>query len=222
MAGKQNEAPDPNAFTDPSPCPSSDADLATLGAVLRELGVKQVIVHYNGCGDSGCTDEVAYRPKRVRLAGWVEDKLREVAEAYCPDGYENNEGGHGSLTIYPFEDLASLAHYDRYEDGESYGARSFPVPDDLRERLAQRGVTAVTAHFDGYGDSGQIDSITTEPESIALGRELQDTVDDFLTEQLPAGWMDNQGGYGDFTVEVASGRVVLDGYWRVEQDSDVQ
>src|SRR3954453_8791187 len=94
-------APDPRDFTDPSPDPGLDTDLAVLCDALQEAGVTRALVHYRGSGDGGAAEEVEYEPGGASVPGWAEAKLRDVAEGYCPDGYENDAGGYGSLTVFP-------------------------------------------------------------------------------------------------------------------------
>src|SRR5262249_49720133 len=151
----------------------------------------------------------------TRLPDWVEDKLRDVAEDYCPEGYENNDGGFGTLTVYPGPGLAEREHNDSYEDAQPMDqARAAPLPRGLRRRLTRRGVTQVTAHFDGFSDSGQLEQLVCEPTSVTIPRDLEDALEDFLLEQLPGGWEINDGSSGDFTVDVAEGTVAVDASWR--------
>src|SRR5207249_1211067 len=122
--------------------------------------------------DSGCTGEIEYWPEQVHVPQGIEVRLRQIAEAYCPDGYENNDGGYGSLTVYPDLGVAERAHRDRYEDMEGMKTQAMRLPASLRQRLAKWGILRITAHFDGCGDSGQIDDLTVEPEGISLDDKL--------------------------------------------------
>jgi hypothetical protein len=214
------DALDPDNFTDASPDPARDADLAALCDTLRGLGVNRIVLRYDGCGDSGSIQEVEYEPESFRPTRELEDKLYEVAESYCPDGYENNDGGDGCLTVHVTEGLAELEHTDRFEDTEDMDVATAALPEALRERLTRLGVTAVTANFDGYGDSGQIEALAAEPPGVILDRQLSDELEDYLFGLLPGGWENNEGGYGDFAVDVAGGRVQASAYWRVEKDSE--
>jgi hypothetical protein len=214
--------PDPQDFTDPSPNPEGDTGLAILADALQEHGVTLVVVCYEGSGDSGAVGEVAYTPPNVSLPKWLEVNLRDVAEGYCPDSYENNEGGYGTLTIYPCLGLAELEHHDRYEDSESIDTQPVALPRRLARPLSRLGIMRITAHFDGYGDSGQMEELTVEPESAVLDGALEDELQDFLLDQLPGGWEINEGSYGEFTIDVTGGQVEVDAYWRVEKDSDPQ
>lgn len=101
--------------------------------------------------------------------------------------------------------------------------------------LIAAGISAVIVHFDGYGDSGQIEAIEAQaadrtielPESpIAFARPLGDgsgietlalpirdvietLVYGFL-EETHGGWENNEGAYGDFTFDVAKRSITLE------------
>jgi hypothetical protein len=109
------EPPDPENFTDPSPNPSNDTEVARVCSDLREHGVRRVVIRYEGCGDSGGVEEMEFVPENVSLPTGVGHRFRDVAESYCPDGYENEDGGYGCLTVFPFAGLAELEHTDRHE-----------------------------------------------------------------------------------------------------------
>jgi hypothetical protein len=111
----------------------------------------------------------------------------------------------------------------------------------LFDVLAAAGVTSVVVHFDGYGDSGQIEDIEAKtgdqpaelpqvsieiahihwgtPEIQRTTHSVRDTIEalayDFL-EQTHSGWENNEGAYGDFTFDVAERAITLDYNERVE------
>jgi hypothetical protein len=222
VANEAESVPDPNAFTDASPAPANDKELAVLCDSLSEIGITQVVVLYEGCADSGGVEKVEYQPPDAQVPQAVDDKLRDLAEGYCPDGYENNDGGYGTLTVYPSLGLAKLDHTYHYEDSEAIDIEPAPLPPDLKHLLLQIGVARITVSVDGYGDSGQIETITTDPEGIEIGRDLWSRLEDFLLDLLPGGWENNEGGFGDFVADVQTGQVEVDAYWRVQQDSDAE
>jgi hypothetical protein len=97
--------------------------------------------------------------------------------------------------------------------------------------LAARGVALAVITFDGYGDDGQIQSVTfddtesadllTQAEvsphpdgtPVASFQMLETWLDDFAWDALGAlhcGWQDNDGAYGEITFDVAAGTVTLD------------
>jgi hypothetical protein len=219
---QSEETLDLQRFTDESPNPAGDADLSVLCDALQEHDIRSVVVRYQGSGDEGSIDEVEFEPADTHLPEWIINTLEDVAERYCPDGYENNEGGYGSLTVYPLEGLAKLEHSDCYEDSEAIDTPTATLSRGLRKRLAKLGVQRVTARFDGYGDSGQIESVEVEPETVSLAKDLQDELEDFLIERLPGGWEINAGSWGEFTVNVPAGHVEVAAYWRVEADTEPQ
>ena len=106
----------------------------------------------------------------------------------------------------------------------------------LFEVLAAAGIATVVVEFDGYGDSGQIEDIVArradgdviepptvdieiasptwdgaaiECRTLPLAEALETLVYDFLRETHP-GWENNDGVYGEFTLDVASRSIGLD------------
>lgn len=220
MNNESVEAPDPHDFRHPSPSPASDATLAVLCGALQSQGVERIVIRYAGSGDSGAIEHIEYEPESAAPGKTVEDHLCDVAEDYCPAGYQNNEGGYGTLTIYPGQGLAELEHSNRFEDTEAVSIEAAQLPQTLRQRLAQLGVALVSARFDGFGDEGLVEEVTAQPDSVVLDTGVEEELENFLFDQLPEGWENNEGGYGEFTVEVPTGRVTVDAYWRIEEDSD--
>ena len=101
--------------------------------------------------------------------------------------------------------------------------------------LAAAGITIVTVSFDGYGDSGQIESIEAqadgkvldlpradleinapiwgkrEPEGqvISVAVAIEKLAYDFLSD-VHSGWENNEGAYGEFTFDVGERTISLD------------
>lgn len=102
--------------------------------------------------------------------------------------------------------------------------------------LAGAGIATVTVSFDGYGDSGQIESIEardaadtdiplpdqtigivaivwgqSEPESrpMTLTEAIEHLAYDALSE-THGGWENNEGAYGEFVFDVAAQEIRLD------------
>lgn len=105
----------------------------------------------------------------------------------------------------------------------------------LFEALAVAGITHVVVSFDGYGDSGQIESVEVkardaivdmpdaqieiarapwgeaEPERSAVA--IADAIEHFVYDLLMDthdGWANNDGAYGTFTFNVAARKITLD------------
>jgi len=104
------------------------------------------------------------------------------------------------------------------------------------DALASASIQTVTVAFDGYGDSGQIES-TAAHDATGVERELPNATvafhevafDDLATttqsirldeavtilvfallEQVHAGWENNDGAYGAFIFDVATRSITLD------------
>jgi hypothetical protein len=101
--------------------------------------------------------------------------------------------------------------------------------------LAAAGITTIIVHFDGYGDSGQIEDIQArigeEPVELPAERieflnpiwgsseinrqthtirEVIETMAYDLLAQTHDGWENNDGAYGDFIFDVAPQVITLD------------
>jgi hypothetical protein len=100
------------------------ASRAELLAQLRARGISEVTAEYEGYGDSGNVEDVIVQPAEVQLpeplATEVGDFAWSLAYHYHP-GFENNEGGYGTLTWDLRNDSITLDHADRYvECAHSY------------------------------------------------------------------------------------------------------
>ena len=97
---------------------------AALLTGLRALGVTSVEVQYEGYGDSGNVEDVTVQPAEVQLpeplATEVGDFAWSLAYHHHP-GFENNEGGYGTLTWDLRNDSVTLDHADaQVECSHSY------------------------------------------------------------------------------------------------------
>ena len=107
--------------------------------------------------------------------------------------------------------------------------------DRLFDGLTAAGITYVTVTFDGYGDSGQIESIAAwagetavdfpateipyaaltwdNPEVETRSLSLEDVVEqlayDFLSD-THGGWENNDGAYGEFCFDAAARTIHLE------------
>lgn len=105
----------------------------------------------------------------------------------------------------------------------------------LLAALASSGITHVVVSFDGYGDSGQIETVearagdapvdlpdTTvaigeaemgDPEPVTRDLPLGDAIEHLAYDCLAAthcGWENGDGAYGEFVFDVAAGTITLD------------
>ena len=110
--------------------------------------------------------------------------------------------------------------------------------------LTSMGVAHVEVEYDGEGDSGQINSTfgvndrgeivdLAKPFPVSIGQgdrlhhydSLEEFVEDFawdLLEQYHAGFVDNDGGFGRVTIEVADARITLDHNDRVVESVNTE
>jgi hypothetical protein len=105
----------------------------------------------------------------------------------------------------------------------------------LFDALANVGITTVLVQFDGYGDSGQVESIDARigenhadfpdtqieiarchwgnPEIERSVLSIRDAVEQIAYEFLEEthfGWENNDGAFGEFTFDVAARAITLD------------
>uniref|UniRef100_UPI0040476698 DUF6878 family protein n=1 Tax=Yoonia sp. TaxID=2212373 RepID=UPI0040476698 len=86
---------------------------------LRALGVTEVTAEYEGYGDSGNVEDINLQPSGSALPSELSNQLDEFAWAFAYQqhpGFENNDGGYGTLTWDLTNDSIDLDHADRYVD----------------------------------------------------------------------------------------------------------
>ena len=83
----------------------------------------------------------------------------------------------------------------------------------LLAALRALGVASLEADYDGYGDSGNVEAIRTEPE-VAKVDEMKGLADFFWSVAYAEhpGFENNEGGGGTVTWDVAADRIDLDHY----------
>ncbi|APX26217.1 MULTISPECIES: DUF6878 family protein [Salipiger] len=85
--------------------------------LLRALGITEVVAEYEGYGDSGNIEDVTVQPAGVELSDELNTKVEDFAWSVAyhqHPGFENNEGGYGTLTWDVIADSIALDHADRY------------------------------------------------------------------------------------------------------------
>ncbi len=90
---------------------------AELLSQLRTQGIEEVTVSYEGYGDSGNVEDVTVKPAGTETPPDLTTKLEEFGWDFAYDqhpGFENNEGGYGTLTWNVTTDSITLDHADRY------------------------------------------------------------------------------------------------------------
>jgi hypothetical protein len=89
--------------------------------------------------------------------------------------------------------------------------------------LRPLAIATVVISYDGYADSGQIEDIVALDASGAVlnlrslrtpsDSGLSDALDEFawtIITHYHAHFEDNEGGFGDFTIDVAAGTILLE------------
>ncbi len=132
---------------------------------------------------------------------------------------------------------------ERYHAHEARAAELHPSNKAaLFAALRNAGIASVLVHFDGYGDSGQIEDIDavaedrsaraipetvielrrldfgmTEPVELSLPlAEAIETLAYALLESVHGGWENNEGAFRDFIFDVAAGTISLEYHERYE------
>jgi hypothetical protein len=112
--------------------------------------------------------------------------------------------------------------YERYmrrqQEGERYAEQLIAYVVPVLEFL---GVKRVEIHYDGAGDDGQVQPPVLTPSPTAgLPEGLQSALSTICEEMLPGGWEINAGSQGCLTIDVSSGRHVLDHEWNEDEDEE--
>ncbi len=105
---------------------------------------------------------------------------------------------------------AIQARWTRERAGEA--ERLKVVRAALLAELRARGVEEVEAFYDGYGDSGNVNSVAGRPESAGIG-DIETRLMDFVWDVaygLHPGFETNDGAEGSFTWNVAEDRIDVD------------
>jgi len=95
---------------------------AEILPALRSHRVANVEATYSGYGDSGAIDgtqfrdEAGVRVDRTTLPASVIEQLETCIYEFLPSGFENNEGGQGTLTLDVQTAKVTLAHQENYTE----------------------------------------------------------------------------------------------------------
>ena len=102
----------------------------------------------------------------------------------------------------------TMAKWQAEREAANKAARS-----ELLPLLRSLGITEVTAEYEGYGDSGNIEDVTVQPAGIALPDELRTKLGDFawsVAYHQHPGFENNEGGYGTLTWDLRNDSITLD------------
>ena len=86
------------------------------------------------------------------------------------------------------------------------------------DQLAERGIEKLRIDYDGYGDSGSVETVTAYAgeKEVQLEDEVQKALCDAGYDLLPVGWEINNGSYGVLVIDIASRQVTREHNWRIE------
>lgn len=87
---------------------------------LAEEGIRRIDIEYSGYGDSGAIDSIlTYGDGDDEVGGLqhrVRDSICELAYALLPGGFENNEGGEGTLQLHLVDGTYRLNHGQHHRE----------------------------------------------------------------------------------------------------------
>ena len=113
-------------------------------------------------------------------------------------------------------------------------------------KLADMGITGIKVHYDGGGDSGAIESIAYTKEKCETPEDVEEhteswqpdfnladvldpktyrTVEDFIYRAILEDiedWYNNEGGFGDVSIHIPSGKYIVDNHVRYYSTEDYQ
>jgi len=187
--------------------------------------------------------------KEVEIAPDTEKKLLKTLEAVIEEKAETGEdGGGGRVTIDVVNEKTEFDHYDHFmnsssepwevdmvEDARERWLPEGETPDPeleptvLYKKLASAGVAEVVMSYNGYGDSGQLEStdlLDKEGKSVKYDKDpaLKEVVEqveaDTFTEIEGGapGWEINEGSNGTVTIDVATRKAHFDHYNNFEDE----
>jgi hypothetical protein len=112
----------------PNPEPLSHEESGAKAVILAECGnlaaagITFVAVHFDGCGDSGATQDVQcfdsdyYAYEEQEPIVYDATYLQEHFEALVPFGYEDDCGGFGDVVLDVVARKITIERNDRFED----------------------------------------------------------------------------------------------------------
>lgn len=107
-------------------------------------------------------------------------------------------------------DVAALASAYERTASENKARLTTQLRDEILPRLKELGVKVVEVEYSGYGDSGAINSIdyfdakNKAVDVHATWPACGPMIENVVYEYLPAGFENDEGGQGNFTIDVES------------------
>ena len=121
---------------------------------------------------------------------------------------------HVSQTAIAASEL--LSQFEKRREQERQ--RALVTLTEVCPQLSRLGADRVVMTYDGYGDSGCVESVKAYSDEHDV--ELDTTVLEQLTtvaeQLLPLGWENDGGAFGELILQVAERRLVREHNWRIE------
>lgn len=132
----------------------------------------------------------------------------------APSGYATDANDSGDAQPAAPSLLDEALHRDRVDRGMAL-VREQAERVALRAELLALGADELTGHYDGYGDSGNVEDIsaTKGGEPIELSDDLTQRLDSFIWSlgyNRHPGFENNEGGYGDVLWNLTDDKIELD------------
>ena len=118
-----------------------------------------------------------------------------------------------------------LAHFHATEQARLNEAKS-RLRTQIVPQLVQHRVANIEAAYSGYGDSGAIDGLQFRDaagqrvDRASLPKDVIEQLENCVYEFLPAGFEINDGSQGTLTLDVATGRAIIQHQANVTETRD--
>ena len=109
-----------------------------------------------------------------------------------------------------------LSHFEKRSEQERQQALATLA--EVCPQLARLGADRVVMTYDGYGDSGCVESVKaySGEDDVELDTTVLEQLTTAAEQILPLGWENEGGAFGELILNVAERRVVREHNWRIE------
>lgn len=210
------------------------SDMANLYEIAQDID--HIQVEYQGEGDSGDVVEASFYnlddevvPMGSEWVALAED-LGEKLVSRLFSGWENDDGGQGSIKICPLYGTIDIEHNAFYQGREAVGDIDVELDrldiekalktgfTQLKDRLRDDGIS-LHSSYQGGGNSGDVMDIRVERQGSEVDvREVLSEPEQALMEELTyevlencyQGWENNEGAEGEIAFHLDSSIVNVD------------
>ena len=205
--------------------------VSALVAAMESHNLSKVSADYSGSNDSSdgigfmsAWDENGKMTQGAHGFTVIEPLMSDVIDALTGIyylGYENNEGGRGTVTVDLLAREVRIEHFylgiecdtteyliTAEEDEDLAALLQEHTPAELNEQTRYAYM-----RFEGYGDSGQME------ECDPAAQPFEDWGYTVLENKLP-GWEINNGGGAEFMIDFQERRVQASIWSNIEEECD--